>query len=116
MGRPDKDFKARIYEVINDKAFISNISGQLVDVVEELPEKVVDREALFDGIRVYDRIEGMEDDIQRMTTFTKDRMMVNVEDYYRENGAFEDDGMDHFVAALERLMTMKEFARFLRID
>lgn len=36
----------------------------------------------------------------------KDFKARNVEDYYRENGAFEDNGMNHFVAAFERLMTL----------
>ncbi|MBR6466451.1 MAG: hypothetical protein IKS82_08450 [Bacteroidales bacterium] len=110
-----EEFKSKIYGVIKDKVFISNISGQLVDVVEKLPEKIEEGKVLFDGIMLYDGIEGVEDDIQRMTTFTKDMVMVNLEDYYTENGAFEEDGMERFIAALERLMTVKEFIAFLRI-
>ena len=99
---------SRIYEAIKDKAFYSNISGKLVDVVEMLPEEIEPGKVLFDGIMLYDGIEGIEDDIQQMTTFTKDRVMVNVEDYYTENGAFDDDGMERFLAALGRLMTVEE--------
>ena len=110
-----EEFLGRIYDVIKDKVFISNISGQMVDVVENLPDNILDEEVLFDGFTLYDGIEGVKDDIQHMTTFTKDRVMVNVEDYYTENGAFLDDGMERFIAALENLMTAKEFLEFLKI-
>lgn len=111
-----EEFQGRIYEVIKDKIFLSNISGMPVDVVEKLPDQIVDDKVLFDGIMLFDGIEGIEDDIQQMTSFTKDKVMVNVEDYYTENGAFEDDGMDRFIAALERLMTVKEFLKFLKLE
>ena len=115
MNISQDEFRGRIYEVIKDKVFISNISGQMVDVVEKLPDHIVDEEVLFDGFTLYDGIEGVEDNVQHITSFTKDRVMVNVEDYYTENGAFEDDEIDRFRTALERLMTVKEFLEFLKI-
>ena len=105
-----------IYEVIKDKVFISNISGQMVDVVEKLPDHIVDEEVLFDGFTLYDGIEGVEDSVQHITSFTKDRVMVNVDDYYWENGVFEDDKIERFIAALEDLMTAKEFLKFLKVE
>ena len=116
MNISQEEFSSRIYDVIKDKAFISNISGVLVQVVKKVPEQIVDGEVFFDGIWLYDGIEGIEDDIQQMTTFTKDRVMVNVQDYYTENGAFENDGWERFIAALERLMTVKEFVKFLKLE
>ena len=104
-----EEFKSKIYGVIKDKAIISNISGQLVDVVEKLPEEIEDGKVLFDGIMLFDGIEGIEDDIQQMHSFTKDGDIVNLEDYYTDNGAFDDDGWERFLAALERLMTIDEF-------
>lgn len=115
MNMPQEELKARVYGVIKDKVFISNISGQMVDVVEKLPDHIVNEEVLFDGFTLYDGIEGVEDGIRHMTTFTKDRVMVNVEDYYTENGVLEDDESERFVAALEQLMTIKEFLKFLKI-
>ena len=47
-----------------------------------------------------------------MTSFTKERESVNVEDYYTDNGAFEEDERERFIAALERLMTVEEFNDF----
>ena len=70
---------------------------------------------LFDGLDLFDGIEGVEDDIQQMTAFTKDTESFNLEDYYTDNGAFEDDEIDRFRTALERLMTVKEFLDFLKI-
>ena len=115
MNSSLEEFRGRIYNAIKDKVFISNISGQMVDVVEKLPDHIVDEEVLFDGFILFDGIEGVEDGVRHITSFTKDRVMVNVEDYYTENGAFEDDGMERFIAALENLMTSKEFLEFLKI-
>lgn len=115
MNNTQEEFTSKIYDVIKDKIFLSNISGLPVNVVRKLPEQIKPGKVLFDGIMLFDGIEGIEDDIQQMTTFTKDRVMVNVEDYYTENGAFEDDGWERFTAALERLMTTKEFLKFLKI-
>ena len=110
-----EELKARVYGVIKDKVFISNISGQMVDVVEKLPDHIVDEEVLFDGFTLYDGIEGVDDGVRHITSFTKDRVMVNVEDYYEENGVFEDNENERFIAALENLMTSKEFLEFLKI-
>ena len=115
MNIPQEELKARVYGVIKDKVFISNISGQMVDVVEKMPDHIVDEEVLFDGFIVYDGFEGVEDGIRHITSFTKDRVMVNVEDYYEENGVFEDNENERFIAALENLMTAKEFLEFLKI-
>ena len=115
MNISQDEFRGRIYEVIKDKVFISNISGQMVDVVEKLPDHIVDEEVLFDGFMLFDGIEGVEDSVQHITSFTKDRVMVNVEDYYEENGVFEDNENERFIAALENLMTAKEFLEFLKI-
>ena len=110
MNMSQGDFNSRIYDLIKDKFFLSHISGLPVDeVVKKLPDEIVEGKVLFDGIMLYDGIEGIEDDIQQMTAFTKDREMVNLEDYYTDNGAFDDDGAVRFIAALERLMTKEEF-------
>lgn len=116
MNSSLEEFRGRIYNAIKDKVFISNISGQMVDVVEKLPDHIVDEEVLFDGFIVYDGFEGVEDGIRHITSFTKARVMVNVEDYYEENGVFEDDVIERFIAALERLMTIKEFLQFLKVE
>lgn len=115
MNMSQEELKARVYGVIKDKVFISNISGQMVDVVEKLPNNIVDEEVLFDGFMLFDGIEGVEDSVQHITSFTKDRVMVNVDDYYWENGVFEDDKIERFITALENLMTTKEFLEFLKI-
>ena len=115
MNISQEKCRGRIYDVIKDKVFISNISGQMVDVVEKLPDHIVDEEVLFDGFMLFDGIEGVEDSVQHITSFTKDRVMVNVDDYYWENGVFEDDKIESFITALENLMTTKEFLEFLKI-
>ena len=109
-----EEFNSKIYDVIKDKAFISNGSGVLVDVVKKLPEQIVEGKVLFDGIMLFDGFEGIEDDIQQMHSYTKDGDIVNLEDYYTDNGAFEDDGWDSFLEGLERLMTLKEFLKFMK--
>lgn len=104
-----EEFKQRIYETIKDRVFFSNFNGKMAEVVNELPEQIADGKVLFDGMVLYDGIEGVEDDIQQMHSYTKDGFMVNLEDYYTENSAFEDDGEDRFLAALGNLMTWEEY-------
>lgn len=112
MNITQEEFSKRIHEIIEDKIFFSNISGNPVEVVEKLPEEIVPGKVLFDGLMLFDGIEGIEDDIQQMNSFTKDGERVNLEDYYTDNGAFEDDRKERFLAALERLMTLDEFIQF----
>lgn len=109
MNMSQEEFKSKIYDVIKDKAFISNGSGVLVDVVKKLPEQIEEGKVLFDGIMLFDGIEGIEDDIQQMHSYTKDGDIVNLEDYYTDNGAFDDDGWDRFILALNNLMTREEY-------
>ena len=109
------EFKHRVYETIKDRVFFSNFSGEMADVVKELPEQIADGKVLFDGIMLLDGIEGVEDDIQQMHSYTKDGFKVNLEDYYTENGAFEDDGEDSFLAALANLMTREEYANMEKV-
>lgn len=112
MNITQEEFRKRIHEIIQDKIFFSNISGNPVEVVKKLPEEIVPGKVLFDGLNLFDGIEGIEDDIQQMHSLTKDGVVVNLEDYYTDNGAFEDDGWDSFLEALERLMTLDEFIQF----
>ena len=114
----DAYFKRLIYSIIKDKIFLSNGSSCMATVVKELPEEVIPGLVLFDGIMLYDGLDGdgIEDDIQQMNSFTKDGERVNLEDYYTENGAFDDDGLDRFVAALERLMTVDEFLAYIKVN
>ena len=44
----DKRLKSRIFDIIKDKFFCSNISGSIADVSETLPAQIVDGEVLFD--------------------------------------------------------------------
>ena len=109
MNMSQEEFSSRIYDVIVDKVFLSNISGMPVTVVRKLPEQIKPGKVLFDGMMLYDGIEGIEDDIQQMHSFTKDGDIVNLEDYYTDNGAFDDDGWDRFIPALNNLMTREEY-------
>lgn len=115
MNKKD-NHKSKIYNAIKDKVLISNISHHLVDVVRKLPEEIEDGKVLFDGLMLFDGIDGIEDDIQQMTSYTKDRKIVNLEDYYTENGAFEDDGKERFIAALKNLMTLKDYKSWIFRD
>lgn len=103
--------KENIYDVLQDKAIFSRISGKMVEVVKQLPENIVEGKVLFDGITLYDGIEGIEDDIQQMFAVTKDLVRVNLEDYYEENHAYEEDGLPYFMEALGKLMTREEYAQ-----
>ena len=113
MNKTQEEFTKAVYEIIKDKVFFSNISKEIADVVEKLPAEIVPGKVLFDGLNLFDGIEGIEDDIQQMTSYTKDGCIVNLEDYYTDSGAFDDDGWDRFMVALGRLMTVNEFSQYL---
>ena len=63
MNITQEEFRKRIHEIIEDKIFFSNISGNPVAVVEKLPVEIVPGKVLFDGLMLLDGIEGIEDDI-----------------------------------------------------
>ena len=63
--------------------------------------------------RIHDVIKDKIFPVQQMNSVTKNGERENLEDYYTDNGAFDDDGMDRFIAALERFMTIDEFTKFL---
>ena len=113
MNKTQEEFTKVVYETIKDKVFFSNISKEIADVVEKLPEEIVPGKVLFDGMMLFDGIEGIEDDIQQMHSFLKDGTIVNLEDYYTDSGAFDDDSWDRFMVALGRLMTVNEFSQYL---
>ena len=58
MNMSQEEFNSKIYDVIKDKAFISNGSGVLVEVVKKLPEQIEEGKVLFDGMMLFDGIEG----------------------------------------------------------
>lgn len=101
-----------IFEVIKDKVFFSRISGAMAEVVEKIPDQPQKGKVYFDGITLIDCIDELEDDIQQMTTITQYGHIVNLEDYYHENGAFDKEGNDRFFAALDELMTKQEYAAY----
>ena len=113
MNKTQEEFTKAIYDIIKDKAIFCNFNEEMVEVVEELPKEIVPGKVLFDGLNLFDGIEGIEDDIQQMTSYTKDGCIVNLEDYYTDSGAFDDDGWDRFIAALDRLMTVDEFSQYI---
>ena len=88
MSITQEEFGKRIHEIIQDKIFFSNISGNPVEVVEKLPEEIVPGKVLFDGLMLFDGIEGIEDDIQQINCVTKEVERVNLQDYYTLNAAF----------------------------
>ena len=51
--------KENIYDVLQDKAIFSRDSEKMVEVVKKLPEEIVEGKVLFDGITLYDGIEGI---------------------------------------------------------
>ena len=106
------DLKQRIYPIIKDKVFFSRISGRRAEVVEQLPEAIVPGKVLFDGIMLYDGIDGIEDDIQQVVSVTKESVGRNMEDYYEEYGAFDEDeeSFSRFLEALGNLMSPEEYA------
>ena len=56
-----------------------------------------------------DNAEDVEDDISQVFSITKDREQVNLQDYYSENGAFDEDSEDQFLGAVKNLMDKEDY-------
>ena len=85
-----------VFEEMKKKIFFSCFSGNqaiFVNSVEELTEEQRNdkTKAFFDGMTLIDNAEEVEDDISQVFSITKDREQVNLQDYYSENGAFDED-------------------------
>lgn len=114
MTKTQEEFTKAVYETIKDKVFFSSNSEEMVEVVAELPKEFVPGKLLFDGLMLFDGIAGIEDDIQQMHSITNKCKIVNLKDYYTDNGAFDDDGWDQFIEALSNLMPVEKYKSLLK--
>lgn len=80
-----------IFDVIKDKVFFSCFSNEMAIVVDEIPEEREGGKVYFDGMTLIDDVEDVEDDIQQVYSYTEYGKKVNLEDYYQENGVFNED-------------------------
>lgn len=103
---------ARIFDVIKDKVFFSCFSGEMATVIEEIPESRERGKVYFDGMTLVDGKEDVEDDIQKVYGYTKNGSKVNMEDYYSESGAYDEDNTS-FIEALDELMNHEEYDQYL---
>lgn len=101
-----------IFDVIKDKVFFSCFSNEMAIVVEEMPEECEDGKVYFDGMTLIDGIEGVEDDIQQVYSYTEYGKKVNLEEYYSENRAY-DKSRSRLMEALDELMNHEEYERYL---
>lgn len=103
-----------VFEEMKKKIFFSCFSGNqaiFVNSVEELTEEQRNdkTKAFFDGMTLIDNAEDVEDDISQVFSITKDREQVNLQDYYSENGAFDEDSEDQFLEAVKNLMDKEDY-------
>ena len=84
MTRTLEEFTKAVYATIKDKALLSNITEEIVEVVEESPKEIVPGKMLFDGLTLFDGIKGIKDDIQQIHSITNKGKIVNLKDYYTE--------------------------------
>ena len=101
-----------VIEEMKKKIFFSCFSGNqaiFVNSVEELTEEQRNdkTKAFFDGMTLIDK--DVEDDISQVFSITKDREQVNLQDYYSENGAFDEDSEDQFLGAVKNLMDKEDY-------
>ncbi|MCQ2130352.1 MAG: hypothetical protein MJY94_03040 [Bacteroidales bacterium] len=99
----------KIYDAIKDKIFFSRLSDAEVIVVESIKDAPKnDNKAYFDGVFLRDNVVGMEDDIQQLTSISKDGEIINIESFYEEKGAYDPDS--DFLATIEgSLMNKKDY-------
>lgn len=99
----------KIYDAIKDKIFFSRLSDAEVVVVESIKDAPKDdRKAYFDGVFLRDNVAGLEDDIQQLTSISKEGEIINIETFYEEKGAYDPDS--DFLATIEgALMNKKDY-------
>ena len=103
-----------VIEEMKKKIFFSCFSGNqaiFVNSVEELTEEQRNdkTKAFFDGMTSIDNAEDVEDDISQVFSITKDREQVNLQGYYSENGAFDEDSEDQFLGAVKNLIDKEDY-------
>ncbi|MBR1435407.1 MAG: hypothetical protein IJ584_09890 [Bacteroidales bacterium] len=94
----DGDIRA----IMNRKEIRSNFSDSAVTFVPSIEEAETEKSGAYsDGILLLDRDAEVEDDIQQMHLILRSGSPVNMEDFYRWFGAFDDDSrFERMVTAL----------------
>ena len=87
----EKDHSKELLNVLTRKEIYSVESNEPVVFVNDIYNESLSKDNVYsDGLNMIDYIADFEDDISMMYCILKNGGICNMEDFYSDNGAFDD--------------------------
>jgi hypothetical protein len=87
----EKDHSEELLNVLTRKEIYSVESNEPVVFVNDINNESLSKDNVYsDGLNMIDYIADFEDDISMMYCILKNGGICNMEDFYSDNGAFDD--------------------------
>jgi hypothetical protein len=87
----EKDHSKELLNVLTRKEIYSVESNEPVVFVNDIHNESLSKDNVYsDGLNMIDYIADFEDDISMMYCILKNGGICNMEDFYTDNGAFDD--------------------------
>jgi hypothetical protein len=87
----EKDHSKELLNVLTRKEIYSVESNEPVVFVNDIHNESLSKDNVYsDGLNMIDYIADFEDDISMMYCILKNGGICNMEDFYSDNGAFDD--------------------------
>lgn len=105
--KKNKPTKELLINVLNGKKIYSVESNESVVFVDDVYDETLTNNKVYsDGINMIDYIADFEDDISMMYCILKNGGFCNMEDFYSDNGAFDD--FDAFFKNVKELIADRD--------
>jgi hypothetical protein len=103
----EKDHSKELLNVLNRKEIYSVESNEPVVFVNDIYNESLSKDNVYsDGLNMIDYIADFEDDISMMYCILKNGGICNMEDFYSDNGAFDD--FDTFFKNVKELIADRD--------
>ena len=102
-----KDYSKELLNVLTRKEIYSVESNEPVVFVNDIYNESLSKDNVYsDGLNMIDYIADFEDDISMMYCILKNGGICNMEDFYSDNGAFDD--FDTFFKNVKELIADRD--------
>ncbi len=103
----EKDHSKELLNVLTRKEIYSVESNEPVVFVNDIYNESLSKDNVYsDGLNMIDYIADFEDDISMMYCILKNGGICNMEDFYSDNGAFDD--FDTFFKNVKELIADRD--------
>jgi hypothetical protein len=103
----EKDHSKELLNVLTRKEIYSVESNEPVVFVNDIYNESLSKDNVYsDGLNMIDYIADFEDDISMMYCILKNGGICNMEDFYSDNGAFDD--FDTFFKNVKELIAYRD--------